>query len=661
MKAITELLGRSLLAKMLAGGLGCVFLLGAAWYGIGRALESHKDDLFDLEIRALQTEVDMLGVRRHEKDVIIRDLRSSAFHATGDSKNLRKHRTVLERLHTRIKGLSTWKDELGDVPEQLDRAVHDYEASFTALIAAYRDLGDGTTGQLGRLRTAQRSLGDVIAAGESVEMQRAVIEMEHLAADYVLRSDEATGQKLRDFVHGMLAKARELPEGADAVVGKVLDYESAVDACMALHKQIGLSENEGLRGSMRASIHKLAPLADKVRGTAVRLADDARDTQKLAGLLLLVGGLVLAGFVFVLYARSLTRPLARLRDAAHRFGEGDTSVQIDVESKDEIGGLAASIRTMIQGLREAGREREEVFEGITETTSRLSAASSEILVATTQQSTGAEEQAAAVSQTVATIDEVLHAAEEGASRAVEVTEASRKSVASSREGTESVKATLKRMRQVKASCEELSAGILELDGRAESISAIIATVGDIAEQTNLLALNAAIEASRAGEHGRGFAVVAAEVRALADECKKATAQVRDLLGEVQRSTRVAVTRTRDSVEGVNEAVTAAERTGEAIHALEKALSSQSQVAVQIDASSRQQAIGIKQINEAVRSIDQVTRQNVDSNRQTQRAMEDLSAMGDELRSLVGLSGNGSSNGNGHTNGNGKTNGSGKDG
>ncbi|MDJ0973840.1 MAG: methyl-accepting chemotaxis protein [Planctomycetota bacterium] len=638
MKAISDLLGRSLLAKMLAGGLGCVLLVGAAWYGVGRALDAHKDDLFQLATVALKTEVDMLGVRRHEKDVIIRDLRSTSFHTTGESKNMRKHKDALERLHADIASLSKWKEELGDMPGKLDKAVSDYEASFAALIAAYRDLGEGTTGQLGRLRTSQRTLGDLIAAGDDVPMQRAVIEMEHLAADYVLRGDEASGRKLRKFVDSMLVQARALETDRDAVVGKVLDYASAVDACMALRERIGLTEDKGLRGSMRSAIHKLAPLTDQARATADGLVEDARDTQQLASLLLLLGGLLIAGIVFVLYSRSLTRPLAKLREATRRYTAGEKDVRVETQAQDEIGTLSRSIQRMMESLRTADREREEVFEGITETTSRLSAASSEILAATTQQSTGAEEQAAAVSQTVATIDEVLHAAEEGASRAEEVTEASRQSVESSRDGTQSVEATLERMREVKASCEELSAGILELDGRAESIGAIIATVGDIAEQTNLLALNAAIEASRAGEHGRGFAVVASEVRALADECKKATAQVRDLLGEVQRSTRVAVTRTRDSVEGVNNAVSMAERAGEAIRTLERALSSQSQVAVQIDASARQQAIGIKQINEAVRSIDQVTRQNVDSNRQTQRAMEDLSAMGDQLRSLVGLNG-----------------------
>ena len=93
---------------------------------------------------------------------------------------------------------------------------------------------------------------------------------------------------------------------------------------------------------------------------------------------------------------------------------------------------------------------------------------------------------------------------------------------------------------LKREVETMAESVVGLAEQAQSIAEIITTVDDIAEQSNLLALNAAIEASRAGETGRGFAVVAGEVKALAGEARRATAKVREILGDIQRRTNTAV-------------------------------------------------------------------------------------------------------------------------
>ncbi len=65
-------------------------------------------------------------------------------------------------------------------------------------------------------------------------------------------------------------------------------------------------------------------------------------------------------------------------------------------------------------------------------------------------------------------------------------------------------------------------------------------IRDIAEQTNLLALNATIEAARAGEAGKGFSVVASEVKELAHQTARATAQISDQIGGIQSATSTSV-------------------------------------------------------------------------------------------------------------------------
>lgn len=93
--------------------------------------------------------------------------------------------------------------------------------------------------------------------------------------------------------------------------------------------------------------------------------------------------------------------------------------------------------------------------------------------------------------------------------------------------------------------EKANTHISTLSQSAKQIGGVVKTITDIAEQTNLLALNATIEAARAGTAGRGFSVVAQEVKSLANQTAKATAEIGMQITQVE-------TATRDSVGAINE-------------------------------------------------------------------------------------------------------------
>jgi methyl-accepting chemotaxis protein len=205
-----------------------------------------------------------------------------------------------------------------------------------------------------------------------------------------------------------------------------------------------------------------------------------------------------------------------------------------------------------------------------------------------------------------------------------------------RAGTAAIDESITGMGSVRAQVESTARSILALADQAQAIGEITSTVSEIAEQTNLLALNAAVEAARAGEHGRGFSVVAAEIRSLAEQSKKSTVQVRQILGEIQRATNAAVLATEQSTREVADGTKKVGAAGETIRELADAVGEAATASAQIVASAGQQAAGMQQIRQAMQSIQEATQQNLASTRQAEQAAQDLTAQGGHLLSLVGV-------------------------
>jgi methyl-accepting chemotaxis protein len=257
-----------------------------------------------------------------------------------------------------------------------------------------------------------------------------------------------------------------------------------------------------------------------------------------------------------------------------------------------------------------------------------------ILAALGQQAAGSHAQSAAIAETTATVEEVKASAQQAAHLADAVAATAREADRISTEGVAAVQNATGGMATISDKVQSITEHILVLSEHSQHIGEIIAAVSDLADQSNMLALNAAIEATRAGEHGRGFAVVAHEIRALAEQSKAATAEIRSILSDIQRATNAAVMATEEGTKGVAAGTRLIDRAGDTINALASVIQDASGSAQQISAAVRQHFIGMEQIVTAMTDISRATEGNLEAGAATEMAAHALIALAERLSASV---------------------------
>jgi methyl-accepting chemotaxis protein len=337
---------------------------------------------------------------------------------------------------------------------------------------------------------------------------------------------------------------------------------------------------------------------------------------------------IVSGVLAWLLSRHISKPLAWLTGLAEQIGRGDIPRTVPTSSRqDEVGSLAKAFADMSLYLREMVQE---INEGV----SVLASSSEEILAATSQAASSTQETATAISEIATTVEEVKQTAVLASTKSKSVTESAERTRQVAQSGFQAVDEALKGMQQIREQMQAVAESIMRLGDQTQAIGEIVATVGDLAEQSNLLGVNAYIEAVKAGEAGKGFSVVAQEVKALADQSKQATAQVRGILGDIQKAMTKAVMLAEQGSKAVETGYERARVSGESIRTLSSSIEESSDVALQIAATSQQQMAGMDQVSSAMDYIRQASQDNVGGTRQVDEAARNLHEVGLKLKTLT---------------------------
>jgi methyl-accepting chemotaxis protein len=298
-------------------------------------------------------------------------------------------------------------------------------------------------------------------------------------------------------------------------------------------------------------------------------------------------------------AANMAQATEGLAEGLKQLSGGNLAVTLNRPFSPDFEGLRSDFNSAVAQLR-------DTMQAVSDATGAIDSGSRELSQSAGDLSRRTEQQAASLEETAAALDEITSNVTNSSNRTEEARGMAVEANQSALQSGEVVAKAVNAMQKIEQSSEQ--------------ISSIIGVIDEIAFQTNLLALNAGVEAARAGEAGKGFAVVAQEVRELAQRSAQAAKEIKELI--------------RNSADEVRSGVSLVSATGIALAGIRDHVSAINSQLDAIATSSKEQSVGMSQVNVAVNQMDQVTQQNAAMVEEANSASVALAGEAERLRVLV---------------------------
>lgn len=417
--------------------------------------------------------------------------------------------------------------------------------------------------------------------------------------------------------------ALDLPADIDALLTQLApaqqayqDYIDGAVAMAAADTGLGGNAEQIAEENTKLDVHldELRSKLDQDSAAAQADVDGAYTSVRVTMGVALLLGLVVAALLSGYVSRLITRPLRRTVTVLEAVSRGELDQRLDLDSKDEVGEMAAALNKTVITIGDA-------FRKIDESAQALAAASEELSAVAGQMSGSAQESASQAT--------LVSAAAEQVSRNVQtVATGTEEMSASIREIAQNASSAAQVASEAVGVAQNTNATVAKLGVSSSEVGNVIKVINSIAEQTNLLALNATIEAARAGEAGRGFAVVANEVKELAQETSKATEDISRRIEAIQADTDAAVAAIGEIAEIIGQI-------NDTQNTIASAVEEQTATTNEMSRNVSEAAAGstdiAQNISGAARSADDTTA----AAGSTSQAAEELARMAAEMRALVG--------------------------
>jgi len=271
-----------------------------------------------------------------------------------------------------------------------------------------------------------------------------------------------------------------------------------------------------------------------------------------------------------------SKNIINLENTLNKYANDDfrSTVKIDDNLKAEMLSMMKSVNILGESLRNSAKQNLENGQVLNEDAITMSTSVQNV-------ASKANQQAASLEETAAALEEITSITRNNADNSVKMAKLGELVKTSANQGHSLANQTASSMDHI--------------NNEVTAINDAISVIDQIAFQTNILSLNAAVEAATAGEAGKGFAVVAQEVRNLASRSAEAANEIKNI---VESATNKASEGKKISDDMINGYETLNSHINETISIIED-----------VSIASKEQMLGIEQINDTVTMLDQVTQEN----------------------------------------------------
>lgn len=445
----------------------------------------------------------------------------------------------------------------------------------------------------GSVHNRSISIRDVVLADNQADLNKYLEEIRFEEQFYI----DAKNRMMENFVNKNMLTSEE-----KAILDKINNTETAA---MPLIQDIIADKKAGNNIDMMDKLNKVRPLfvdwlkfinefinLEEAKNQAVtpivtKSTANFKMMMILNSFIALILGFSIAFFIIRYLVKLLGGDPQDASKSFNAISQGDLSNEIKTNQKNPDSMLSHIV--FMQGhLR-------NVIKNIQHSAEELGKSTHVVAYSSNQAQHAAEEQHEASMRSVDQIKIISAGTAKIAEIARQTEQNSEKTLELSKKGNEAMNNTTEAINKVSSTVLETAEKIRNLKDKSTEISGSAGLIAEVADQTNLLALNAAIEAARAGEHGRGFAVVADEVRKLAERTGDTTAQITNMITEIQKEIEITVSAMEQTLPQVEKGLELAGITSKILDEIQKQAHGSLAMAQDVSTSSTEQENGINTI------------------------------------------------------------------